>query len=233
MSRRPHRPVASKHLPVADRHHVAHMSEEIDLAAKTTGEVVAALADETGALAVPREYANYIAARVHLRHLPRLAESAMAVAEKIRASGLPRRAFPELDEPLVTAILEGMAEETNPGIQAMWENLLATMLTETGHPPQRAFPQILRALDPSEARCIDHCFRDRYRDLRPEDVKREHGLRDANLDNLERLGVIRFELSSAPVWKERADLSQGERQWLTFTRLARDLWRACSPPLAD
>ncbi|HST55493.1 MAG TPA: hypothetical protein VLJ42_06320 [Solirubrobacteraceae bacterium] len=45
-------------------------SEDIDLVAKTSGEVVAALAEKSGALAIPQEYANYIAARIHLRHYP-------------------------------------------------------------------------------------------------------------------------------------------------------------------
>lgn len=74
------------------------MGDEIKLAAKTSGEVVAALAEKSGALAVPQEYASYIAARIHLRHYPALIERAMAVAVKLQAMGLPRRAFSALDE---------------------------------------------------------------------------------------------------------------------------------------
>jgi hypothetical protein len=96
------------------------MSEEIELAAKTSAEVVTALAEKSGALAVPQEYASYIAARIHLRHYPALIKAAMGAAEKIRASGLPRRAFSALDEPLLTKILEGMAEETNSDLQDAW-----------------------------------------------------------------------------------------------------------------
>jgi hypothetical protein len=95
------------------------MGDELELAAKTSGEVVAALAEKSGALAIPQEYASYIASRIHLRHYPALVARAMAVAEKLRAAGLPRQAFSVLDEPLLTAILEGMAEETDAGLERL------------------------------------------------------------------------------------------------------------------
>jgi hypothetical protein len=132
------------------------MDDQIELAAKTSGEVVAALAEKSGALAVPREYASYIAARIHLRHYPALVERTMAVAVKLRAMGLPRRALSALDEPLLTAILEGMAEETNPDLQEAWESLLTNTLTEGAADVRRGFPDILRRLDPKEARVLDH-----------------------------------------------------------------------------
>jgi hypothetical protein len=130
--------------------HDGGMSEEIDLASKATGEVVAALAEESGALAIPREYANYIAARIHLRHYPALVERATSVAEKLQELGLPRRAFAALDEPLLTAILEGMAEETDSNLQEAWENLLANELVDDAADVRRGFPNILRSLGPTE-----------------------------------------------------------------------------------
>ena len=141
------------------RHHVG-MGDEIELAAKTSGEVVAALAEKSGSLAIPREYASYIAARIHLRHYPALVERAMAVAVKLQAMGLPRRAFSALDEPLLTAILEGMAEETNHDLQEAWENLLANTLAEGSTDVRRGFPGILRRLDPRDARLLDHWTKD-------------------------------------------------------------------------
>ena len=134
------------------------MSDEdkaIELVAKTTGEVVAALTEQSGALAVPNEYANFIAARIHLRHYPRLIESAMKAAKKIEETGLPRRAFSAIDEPLLTAILEGTAEETDPNLQEAWENLLANGLTEGSAEVRRAFPKVLSELDPIEAHILD------------------------------------------------------------------------------
>src|SRR5579884_1808151 len=131
------------------------MGEEVELAAKAAGEVVAALAERSGALAVPSEYAEFIAARIHLRHMPALVDRAMATAEKIRASGLPRRAWETLDEPLVTAILLGMAEETDPNLVEAWESLLANEVTQGSAEVRRAFPGILRELDPRDAQVLD------------------------------------------------------------------------------
>jgi hypothetical protein len=136
------------------------MGDEIELAAKTSGEVAAALAEEYGALAIPQEYASYIASRIHLRHYPVLVKRAMDVAEKLRAAGLPRRAFSALDEPLLTAILEGMAEETDPGLQEAWENLLANTLVEKSADVRRGFPDIMRRLDPRDARLLEHWGKD-------------------------------------------------------------------------
>ncbi|HEX4115381.1 MAG TPA: hypothetical protein VHY18_05850 [Solirubrobacteraceae bacterium] len=121
------------------------MTEGTELVAKSAGAVVGALADDSNALGPVREYANYLSARVHMRHLPALAKRAMATAEKIRASGLPRHAWEELDEPLVTAILEGMAQETDPDLSRVWENLLANELTHGSPNVRRVFPTILRA----------------------------------------------------------------------------------------
>ncbi|MGA7705252.1 MAG: Abi-alpha family protein [Solirubrobacteraceae bacterium] len=169
------------------------MGDEIELAAKTSGEVVAALAEKSGSLAIPREYASYIAARIHLRHYPALVERAMAVAVKLQAMGLPRRAFSALDEPLLTAILEGMAEETNHDLQEAWENLLANTLAEGSTDVRRGFPGILRRLDPRDARLLDHWTKD----TRAEKVYVElhttmPGERDGPaLDTLTALGLLR------------------------------------------
>jgi hypothetical protein len=57
------------------RHHVWHGRRD-RIAAKTSGEMVAALAEKSGALAVPQEYTSYIAAHIHLRHYPALIEQA-------------------------------------------------------------------------------------------------------------------------------------------------------------
>jgi hypothetical protein len=169
-------------------------SEEIELAAKTSGAVVAALADESGSLAVPREYANYFAKKISYRHYPKLVERAMVAAEKISASGLPRRAFSALDEPLLTAILEGMAEETDePILRESWENLLANELTEGSAGVKRAFPRILSELDAKDARLLDHFARRTSDETYIVDSFEEMpGERDGpTLDNLTRVEVLR------------------------------------------
>ncbi|HST55492.1 MAG TPA: Abi-alpha family protein [Solirubrobacteraceae bacterium] len=74
--------------------------------------------------------------------------------------GLPRRAFEALDEPLLTAILEGMAEETDPVLTEAWENLLANSLAEETTEVRRGFPAIMRRLDPRDARLLEHWAKD-------------------------------------------------------------------------
>lgn len=167
------------------------MAEEIELAAKSIGAVVGALADDSNALGPVREYATYVETRLHLRHLPRLVQRAMAAAEKIRESGLPHCAFEALDEPLVTAILEGMAEETSPDLQTAWENLLVNAVTDNSSEVRRAFPEILRQLDPKDAHILDNLARQTsdttylQDQLAPDD-------RDAvSLDNLTALELLR------------------------------------------
>jgi hypothetical protein len=208
------------------------VSEEIELIAKTSGEVVGALAEESGALALPREYATYFATRVHLRHYPKLIERAMATAEKINASGLPRRAFSALDEPLVTAILEDMAEETEPALQDLWENLLANELTEGSAEVRRAFPRILGELDPEDAHVLDHFARQTSDDralLDRVDMV-DPGERDElaldNLTRVELLRAIRFFQLSMGTLSDAEALVTG----YTFTELGWAFVKACHAP---
>jgi Abortive infection alpha len=137
-------------------YYAPRVGEEVELATKTAGEVVAALAETSGVTLVPKEYASYIAARVHYRHYPKLVERALRTAEKIKAAGLPAHAYSALDDPLLTAILEGVAEEEEGSLQQVWENLLANVLTDSSAEVRRAFPRILRELDPQDVRLLDH-----------------------------------------------------------------------------
>jgi len=103
--------------------------DDIQLVAKTTGEVVKALAGESGGLEPVKAYAEYIRGIVHYRHYPKLVAQAMAAAEKMERSGLPRRPFSEISDPLLRAILVSAAEEAEPTMQQGWENLLANAVT--------------------------------------------------------------------------------------------------------
>ena len=208
------------------------MSEEIELIAKTSGEVVGALAEESGALALPREYATYFATRVHLRHYPKLIERAMSAAEKINASGLPRRAFPALDEPLLTAILEGMAEETEASdLRDLWENLLANELTEGSAEVRRAFPRILAGLDPKDARLLDHFARQTSEETVGVDrVDTMPGERDGvALDNLARVELLRPIRFFSPSMGTLSDAGATITGY-AFTELGWTFVKACRAP---
>jgi hypothetical protein len=69
------------------------VGEEIELLAKAAGETVTALAEASGALGPPHEFWAAVASGIHYRFQPRLVKQAMAVARKIKASGLPVRAY--------------------------------------------------------------------------------------------------------------------------------------------
>jgi hypothetical protein len=211
------------------------VGEEIELAVKTTGEVVAALADRSGALAVPREYAEYVVSRIHYRHYPKLVQRAIEVAEKIKASGLPRHAqrLFGINDPLLTAILEGAAEEEEPSLQEIWENLIANALTEQAAAVRRAFPRILQELDPRDAQVLQH-YASETSDERVfvEKFTTMPGERDgALLGNLSRLGLL------APLRQQSASprsalVGQDNIVGYVFTELGWAFVKACRAPSA-
>jgi len=131
------------------------MGEEIELAAKTTGEVVAALAEASGALGPPQEFWEAMTFGIHYRFYPRVIKQAMAAAKKIERSGLPRRAYSEIPDRLLKAILEGGSLEDDESMQARWANLLANALTKSSVDHRAAFPTILSELEPREAATLD------------------------------------------------------------------------------
>ena len=209
------------------------MGEEIELAAKTTGEVVAALADQSGALAVPREYAEYAVSRIHYRHYPKLVQRAIGAAEKIKASGLPRHAYSALNDPLLTAILEGAAEEEEPSLQEIWENLIANALTEQAAAVRRAFPRILQELDPRDAQVLQH-YASETSDERVfvEKFTTMPGERDgALLGNLSRLGLL-APLRQQSAFPRSVPVGQDSIVGYVFTELGWAFVKACRAPSA-
>jgi hypothetical protein len=137
-----------------DGHHVG-MGEEIELAAKATGAVVEALAEKSGALEPARAYAEAITSGIHYHFYPRVVKQAMAAAEKIKRSGLPRRAYAAIPDRLLKAILEDGSVEDNESMQDRWANLLANVLTEDSAEVRVAFPNILAELEPADAAALD------------------------------------------------------------------------------
>jgi hypothetical protein len=208
------------------------MGEEIELAAKSAGAVVGALAEDANALGPVREYATYVESRLHLRHLPKLVERAMAVAEKISESGLPRRAFEALDEPLVTAILEGMAEETDPDLVQSWENLLANAAVEGGAEVRRGFPQIMRRLDHRDARVLEHWGKDAKEEtFRVELKDTMPGDRDGPaLDTLASLGLVNPAKRFAGFGEIIDDDGASSIRGYTISELGWTFLQACRPP---
>jgi hypothetical protein len=170
--------------------HDAHVSEEIELAAKTTGEVVAALVEASGAMGPPQELWGAVATEIHYRFYPRTIKQAVRAAEKIKRSGLPERAYSEIDDRLIRDILVGAATESDENMRERWANLLANALTSGSAEVRVAFPNMLRELEPGEAAMLDKAV-DRLH-IEPAGPLQFRGL-DVDyvaIDNLARLRLV-------------------------------------------
>jgi hypothetical protein len=178
------------------------MSEEIELAAKTTGEVVGAvtgvLVDKSGTLEPAHELADALTSTIHYRFYPRTVRQALNAAEKIEASGLPRHAFGAVPDGLLRAILEGGAMESDEGMQDRWSSLLANALIEGSARVDRTFPDVLRRLEPIEALALDRLAQranfsssPEEQEFAPEELQAT-GIDGIGLDNLVGLMVLRY-----------------------------------------
>jgi hypothetical protein len=128
------------------------VSDEIELAAKSVGESVGALAETSGVLGPVRELADWVTSFIHYRRQPALARQVSRAAEKIKGSGLPPAA---ISDKLLRELLEGGSDEDDETLQERWANLLANAMTEDSAPVRVAFTTILADLEPGEARLLD------------------------------------------------------------------------------
>jgi hypothetical protein len=91
-------------------------------------------------------------------------------------------------------ILDSGANEDRPDMQERWANLLANAATMSGTVPA-AFPEILRQLEPIEAQALDYMIGEvgaweGTAKLLGQAMPR---LDNANIDNMVRLALVRFE----------------------------------------
>ncbi|HEY5374834.1 MAG TPA: Abi-alpha family protein [Polyangiaceae bacterium] len=207
------------------------MSEEIELAAETTGAVVEALVEKSGALEPARAYAEAITSGIHYRFYPRVVKQAMAAAKKIEQAALPRRAYSEIPDKLLKAILEGGSLEEDESMQARWANLLANALTSDSADVRIAFPKIMSELEPSEARLLDRLANNKGDPRIPHTwAITELGVSEADLENVERLELIRYELTTALTYGDITDLSGASREGFSLTSFGRAFVEACQAP---
>jgi len=208
------------------------MSDDSSIISESVGAVVSALTEQSGAVEPIRATTDYVSRRLGLRYAPKLVDRALAAAEKIKQSGLPERAYSEVGDPLLCAILEGSALEDDQEMQRVWENLLATVLTDGSPTVGRSFPQILRELEPNEARFLDALV-----GVDGDPVSGaaalsaiEFELSEENLDNVERLNLIRYRAEKPSTWEDMRDLSRASRQGFRLTPLGLGFVRACRGP---
>jgi hypothetical protein len=218
--------------PRGDRQHVtdpdlAGVGKELLPAARAFQEAV-------GQTSVGQEIGQWLADVVRYRRASHQARLLMRAAEKIRASGLPASA---VEDRLLRAVLEEGAFEDDERMQERWARLLASAATGVTVPP--AFPEILRQLEPIEARLLDELVRVRRPLLHGQLTYIGHlsgvdGLEWRHLDNLERLQVANWQWHgpvNVPLPDDPAEC--GLDVEIYETQLGRALVDACAEPAND
>lgn len=187
------------------------MTEDIVQVAKAAAELepaVEAFAEATGALEPVRETTGWLADIVRYRRVAHQAKLLMRAAAKIKASGLPAHAVPDKT---LRAILEEGTMEDDESMQERWANLLSNAaIAKDGEPLKIAYPKILAELEPAEAQVLERPVT-RSPDLMTNPAE-TFGFETTSdlvglpeLYNLERLGLLRWALSTGATWGEVAD----------------------------
>ena len=211
------------------------MTDDLVQAAKAAAELepaIEAFAEATGALEPVRETTGWLADIVRYRRLPHQAKLLMRAAEKIKASGLPAHAVPDKT---LRAILEDGPLEDDESMQERWANLLSNAATApVGAPLRIAFPRILTDLEANEARLLDRLF-----DKAPDEDMLPavtFGLEEvldlvdmAGLYNLERLGLLRWALTTGATYGEQ-ELGVVNTNGVQLTQLGWTFVVACRAP---
>ena len=209
------------------------MSDEFALAAKAALEPAAQeFAAAIGRSGPGSEVMTWLGDMIRYRRLPHQAKLLKSAAEKIRASGLPTTA---VSDKLLRAVLEDGGFEDDDDMQAHWANLLAG--AATGGSVLACFPEILRQLEPIEARALDALVgrQPALHTSSTMSLQHTHGLQPEHVDNLERLGLIIFKVEWDP---RKASLERPTQlgrprsgdATIWVSPLAVALVKACRPP---
>jgi hypothetical protein len=212
------------------------MGEEIELAAKAIGESMDVLVERSGLLGPVKELSDWVTSYIHYRRQPALARVIAKAADRIRRDGSPAVA---ISDKLLRDVLEGASMEDDPFLQDLWANLLANAV-EGGDPRVLpALPRILRSLGPREARFLDTLIDQEdngqyIAEIDTTAVAKHQGLRQWELDNLERLGLIRLYAGHAKVTKgaegDFVSLQDAMRRDFGITELGSLLILVCHEP---
>lgn len=208
-----------------DAETAAAFSRELLPAAQAFGAAV-------GQSSLGQEIGRWLGDIVRYRRLPHQARLLLKAADEIRATGLPASA---VEDRLLRAVLEEGGFEDDGPMQDRWARLLANAAVGMAVPP--AFPEVLRQLEPIEARLLDRIVTIREPLLHGQTTYIEHGgelrgLLWRHLDNLERLqllnwvwqGPVNVPLPATPADCPRLTLELYE------TQLGRELVAACASP---
>jgi Abortive infection alpha len=207
------------------------MNEEIELAAKSVGESVGALAEASGVLGPVKELADWVTSFVHYRRQFALAKQVNRAAEKIRAARLPPAA---VSDKLLRALLEGGSMEDDESMQERWANLLANAVTGSSVKVRIAFPKILSEIEPAEAALLDKLASETPPDnlFAIHELESFKGLHTGGIGNLVRLRLLDYVRTMPNTWGTITDDGSGIFG-VTFTRLGWKFLLACrNPPVS-
>jgi hypothetical protein len=133
------------------------VSEEIELAAKSTGAIVGAMLEASGVTKPLQEVTGWLASWIHPRLAASAAKQMMAAVEKLERAGIKPGAV--RDEQM-RALLEEGAREEDDGLKEKWANLLANGLAGESDGAPRAYAEVLRQLEPAEVLMLDRMATD-------------------------------------------------------------------------
>lgn len=151
----------------------------------------------------------------------------MRAAQKIEESGLPTSA---VSDKLLRAVLEDGGLEDDDDLQERWSSLLAG--AATGRQVPAAFPEILRQLDPIEVQLLDRLVTPsghRAATVHVWVLEQRDGVGAAQLDNLERLGLVFVGDETLPEQTRDAPYRPPERV-VEARALGLAFVMACRPP---
>jgi len=208
------------------------MSEEVELAAKTSGAIVLAVLEASGITKPIQEVTGWLASWMHPRLVASAAKQLEAAAEKLERAGVRPSAV--RDEQMRTLLEEGVREEDDR-LRDKWANLLANGLAAGADGVPRAYAEVLRQLEPVEARILDAMAEDKGTFLGSNSGTRmgKGKMKDlplAGLVNLERLGLIALgPAQPTPPGKPRLSVTDALRV-MRLTQFGISFIRACQAP---
>jgi hypothetical protein len=185
------------------------VTEEIELAAKSTGAVVGAVLEASGVTKPMQEVTGWLASWMHPRLVASAAKQMMVAVEKLELAGIKPGAV--RDEQM-RALLEEGAREEDDGLKEKWANLFANGLAGESDGAPRAYTEVLRQLEPAEVLMLDRMASGAIDVQGTESGARmwrgeTKGTSGTVCVNLERLGLIR-------AWaRARSSERRADRHW--------------------
>ena len=208
------------------------MSEEIELAAQSTGAVVGAMLEASGITKPMQEVTGWLASWMHPRFVASAAKQMEAAAEKLERARVRPGAV--RDEQMRTLLEEGTREEDD-GLRDKWANLLANGLAAGAAGVPRAYAEVLRQLEPAEALTLDRLADGAVAIQGSASGTRMSrgeagGVAMAGLVNLERLGLIQLGAPIPPRYPHLQTNAADVLRGLTLTSFGIGFVQACQPP---